>query len=118
MQPARTAYLQKLPISKPTKMSKKNITSERKSLRITALADKRPPVKKNSKKLAPESKRRVAKEELKRKQGEIKVKKSKKLKSAVEEKISEVEEVKKLISVFMFKKFTFLILVSKNVHCT
>ena len=58
----------------------------------------------------------VSDEGLKRKQGEIKVNDSKKLKSAVEEKISEAEEVKKLISVFMFKKFTFLIFFSKNVQ--
>ena len=60
----------------------------------------------------------VSNEGLKRKRGETEVNDSKKLISAVEEKISEAEEVKKLISVFMFIKFTFLIFFSKNVHCT
>ncbi|GMN63668.1 hypothetical protein TIFTF001_032732 [Ficus carica] len=46
-----------------------------------------------SKKPAPESERRVAEEGLKRKHGEIEVKESKKAKRAVEEKISEAEEV-------------------------
>ena len=64
-----------------------------------ASAYKRPPAEKSSKKPAPESERSVAEEEFKRKQGEIKVKESKKPKSTVEEKISEVEDVK------MFRPF-------------
>ena len=98
-------------------MSKKNITPEMRSVRVTALAYKRPSTEESSKKPAPEIERMVSNEGLKRKQGEIEVKDSKKLKSAVEDKISEAEEVKKLIFVFIFIKFTFLIFFSKNVHC-
>ena len=58
---------------------------------------KRLPAEKSSKKPAPESERRVAEKGLKRKQWEIEVKKSKKPKSVVEEKISEAEEVKMLL---------------------
>ncbi|GMN32161.1 hypothetical protein TIFTF001_003547 [Ficus carica] len=59
-------------------------------------AYKRPPAEKSSKKPAPESERKVTDEGLKRKQEEIEVKESKKPKSVIEEKISEVEEVKML----------------------
>ena len=67
------------------------------SLKIMASAYKRLSTEKISKKPAPESKRMVAEERLKRKQGEIEVKESKKPKSAVEEKISKAEEVKMLL---------------------
>ena len=84
-------------MSKPTKLAEKNITAEKRSFRLMTSVDKRPLAKKFSKKLTPESKRKVAEEGLKRKQGKIKVKESKKAKRAVEEKmISEVEEVKML----------------------
>ena len=53
---------------------------------------------------------------LKRKQGKMDVKDSKKLISGVEDKISKTEEVKKLFLVFMFKKFTILIFFSKNMQ--
>ncbi|GMN47636.1 hypothetical protein TIFTF001_016807 [Ficus carica] len=85
-------------MSKPTKLAEKNITPKKRSLRVMASAYKRPPAEKSSKKPAPESKIRAAKEGLKRKQGEIEVKESVKPKCAVEEKISEVEEVKMLRS--------------------
>ncbi|GMN21489.1 hypothetical protein TIFTF001_048885 [Ficus carica] len=71
-------------MSKLTKLAEKNITPEKRSLRVMASAYKRPPAEKSSKKPAPESKRSVAEEGLKRKQGEIEVKESKKPKSAVE----------------------------------
>ncbi|GMN22902.1 hypothetical protein TIFTF001_047505 [Ficus carica] len=80
-------------MSKPTKMSEKNTTPERRSVRVTASAYKRPSAEESSKKPAPEIERMVSDERLKRKQGEIKVEDSKKLISAVEEKISEAEEV-------------------------
>ncbi|GMN31473.1 hypothetical protein TIFTF001_044583 [Ficus carica] len=60
-------------------------------------AYKRSPAEKSSKKPAPESERRVAEEGLNRKQEEIEVKESKKPKSAIEEKISEVEEYEGVI---------------------
>ncbi|GMN47950.1 hypothetical protein TIFTF001_017127 [Ficus carica] len=81
-------------MSKPTKLAEKNITPKTRSLRVMASADKKPSVEKISKKPAPERKRRLAEEGLKRKHGEIEVKESKKAKRAVEEKmISEAEEV-------------------------
>ncbi|GMN48472.1 hypothetical protein TIFTF001_017648 [Ficus carica] len=80
-------------MSKPTKLTEKNITSENRSLRVMTSSYKRPLAEKSSKEPAPESERRVAEEGLKRKQGEIEVKESKKSKSVVEEKISEAEEV-------------------------
>ncbi|GMN48204.1 hypothetical protein TIFTF001_017376 [Ficus carica] len=80
-------------MSKPTKLTEKNITHEKRSLRVMVSAYKRPPAEKSSKKLAPKSERRVAEEGLKRKQGEIEDKESKKPKSAVEEKILKAEEV-------------------------
>ncbi|GMN59278.1 hypothetical protein TIFTF001_028359 [Ficus carica] len=86
--------LLKPPMSKPTKLAKKNIIPEKRSPRVMASADKRPPAEKISKKPAPERKSRVAVEGLKRKQGEIEIKESNKAKRAVEEKkISEAEEV-------------------------
>ncbi|GMN35757.1 hypothetical protein TIFTF001_005517 [Ficus carica] len=78
-------------MSKPTKLAEKNITPEKRPFRVMASAYKRPPAKKSSKKPAPESEKRVAEEGLKIKHGEIEVKESKKPKSVVEEKISEVE---------------------------
>ncbi|GMN45963.1 hypothetical protein TIFTF001_015150 [Ficus carica] len=83
-------------MSKPTKLAEKNITPEKRFLRVMASAYKRPLAEKSSKKPAPESERRVAEEGLKRNQEEIEVNESKKPKSAIEEKISEVEEVKML----------------------
>ncbi|GMN52904.1 hypothetical protein TIFTF001_022027 [Ficus carica] len=80
-------------MSKPTKMSEKNTTPERRSLRVTASAYKRLSAEESSKKPAPKIERMVSDEGLKRKQGEIEVNDSKELISAVEEKISEVEEV-------------------------
>ncbi|GMN67832.1 hypothetical protein TIFTF001_036912 [Ficus carica] len=80
-------------MSKLTKLAEKNITPEKRSLRVMASADKRPPTEKFPKKSAPEKKRRVPEEGLKRKQGEIEVKELKKAKRAVEKKISEAEEV-------------------------
>ncbi|GMN64721.1 hypothetical protein TIFTF001_033806 [Ficus carica] len=80
-------------MSKPTKLAEKNITPEKRSLRVMVSVYERPLAEKISKKPAPENERRVAKEGLKRKRGEIEVMESKKPKSAVEEKISEVEEV-------------------------
>ncbi|GMN63944.1 hypothetical protein TIFTF001_033023 [Ficus carica] len=79
-------------MSKPTKMSEKNTTPERRSVRVTASAYKRTSTEESSKKPAPEIERMVSDEGLKRKQGEIEVNDSKKLKSAIEEKISEAEE--------------------------
>ncbi|GMN48907.1 hypothetical protein TIFTF001_018071 [Ficus carica] len=81
---------------KLTKLAEKNITPEKRYLRVMTSAYKRPPAEKSYKKPAPESERKVAEEGLKRKHVEIEVKESKKPKSAVEEKISEVEEVKML----------------------
>ncbi|GMN63844.1 hypothetical protein TIFTF001_032909 [Ficus carica] len=78
--------LLKPPMSKPKKLVGKNITPEKRSLRVMTSAKKRPPVEKIPKKPTPEKKRRVPKEGLKRKQGEIEVKESKKAKRAVEEK--------------------------------
>ena len=51
-----------------------------------ASVEKRPPAEKNPKKSTPEKKRRASKEGLKRKHGEIEVKKSKKAKRALEKK--------------------------------
>ncbi|GMN73787.1 hypothetical protein TIFTF001_052248, partial [Ficus carica] len=79
-------------MSKTTKLAKKNIIPEKRYFRVMASAYKRPPAEKCSKKPTPENERRVAEKGLKRKQGEIEIKESKKPKSAVEEKISEVEE--------------------------
>ncbi|GMN62895.1 hypothetical protein TIFTF001_032030 [Ficus carica] len=79
-------------MSKPTKMSEKNTTLKRRSVR-TASAYKRPSAEESSKKPSPEIERMVSDEGLMRKQGEIEVKDSKKLINAVEEKISEAEEV-------------------------
>ena len=75
-------------MSKPTKLAEKKITPEKRFLRVKASAYKRPPTEKSSKKPVPESERRVAEERLKRKQGEIEVKETKKSKSSIEEKIS------------------------------
>ncbi|GMN64657.1 hypothetical protein TIFTF001_033731 [Ficus carica] len=81
-------------MSKPTKLAEKNITSEKRSLRVMASAKKKPPADKITKKPAPEKKRRAPEEGLKRKQGEIEVKESKKAKRAIEEKKnSDTEEV-------------------------
>ncbi|GMN34767.1 hypothetical protein TIFTF001_004884 [Ficus carica] len=71
-------------MSKPTKLTEKNITPEKMSLRVMAWAYRRPPIEKSSKKPTPESERMVAEEGLKRKQGEIEVKESKKPKAALE----------------------------------
>ncbi|GMN31308.1 hypothetical protein TIFTF001_041572 [Ficus carica] len=71
-------------MSKSTKLTEKNITPENMSLRVMASAYRRSPTEKSSKKPAPESKRMVAEKGLKRKQGEIEVKESKKPKVAVE----------------------------------
>ena len=84
-------------MSKPTKLAEKNITAEKRYLQIMASAYKWLLAEKSSKKPAPESERMVAEGRLKRKQGEIEVKESKKPKSVVEEKISEAEEVKMLL---------------------
>ncbi|GMN47610.1 hypothetical protein TIFTF001_016789 [Ficus carica] len=82
------------PMSKPMTLTEKNITPEKRSFRVMASAEKRPSREKNPKKLAPEKKRRVPEEGLKRKQGEIEVKESKKAKRTLEEnKNSDVEEV-------------------------
>ncbi|GMN69087.1 hypothetical protein TIFTF001_038138 [Ficus carica] len=79
-------------MSRPTKMSEKNTTPKRRSIRVTASAYKRSLAEESSKKSAPEIERMVSDEGLKRKHGEIEVKDSKKLISALEEKISEAEE--------------------------
>ncbi|GMN29015.1 hypothetical protein TIFTF001_050576 [Ficus carica] len=71
-------------MSKPTKLTEKNITPEKMSLRVMTSAYKMPRTEKSSKKSIPESESMVAEEGLKRKQGEIEVKESKKPKSAVE----------------------------------
>ncbi|GMN53219.1 hypothetical protein TIFTF001_022364 [Ficus carica] len=52
-------------MSKPTKMSKKNTTPERRSVRVTALAYKRLSTEESSKKPAPEIERMVSDERLK-----------------------------------------------------
>ncbi|GMN55635.1 hypothetical protein TIFTF001_024745 [Ficus carica] len=80
-------------MSKPTKMAEKNTTPERRSVRVTAMSYKKPSAKESSKKPVPTIKRMVSDVGLKRKQWEIEVKDSKKLISAVEEKISKAEEV-------------------------
>ena len=64
---------------KPTKLAEKNITLEEWSFRVMVSVEKRPPTKKNPKKLAPEKNIRAPEEGLKRKQGEIEVKESKKV---------------------------------------
>ncbi|GMN46132.1 hypothetical protein TIFTF001_015320 [Ficus carica] len=81
------------PMSKPTMLVEKNITPEKRSLRVMTLAEKMPNAEKIPKKPAPEKKRRVPEEGLKKKQGEIEVKESKNAKRAIEEKRnSDVEE--------------------------
>ena len=97
-------------------MCEKNTTPERKSVRVSASASTSSLAKESSKKPAPEMERMMSDEGLKREHREMEVNDSKKLISAVEEKISEAEGVKKLMFVFMFIKFTFLISFSKNVQ--
>nr|GMN70494.1 hypothetical protein TIFTF001_039536 [Ficus carica]GMN70496.1 hypothetical protein TIFTF001_039538 [Ficus carica] len=60
-------------MSKPTKISEKNTTPKRRSVRVTVSAYKRPSAEESSKKPAPEIERMVSDEGLKRKQWEIEV---------------------------------------------
>ncbi|GMN66050.1 hypothetical protein TIFTF001_035117 [Ficus carica] len=71
-----------------------------------ASAEKRPPAEKNPKKPAPKKKRRAPEEGLKRKQGEIEVKESKKAKKTLEEKKNaNAEEYQRVIWQPCIKKF-------------
>ncbi|GMN49606.1 hypothetical protein TIFTF001_018764 [Ficus carica] len=80
-------------MSTPTKMSEKNTTPERRSVRVTAKSSKRSSADKSSKSPVPAIERMVSDAGLKRKHGEMDVKDSKKLISSVEDKISKAEEV-------------------------
>ncbi|GMN62446.1 hypothetical protein TIFTF001_031549 [Ficus carica] len=93
-------------MSKPTKLAEINIITEKRSFRVMALVEKRSSAEKNTKKLAPEKKRRALEEGLKRKQGEIEVKESKKAKRTLEEKKnSEAKEYHGVIWQPCIKKF-------------
>ena len=71
-------------MSKPTKLTEKNITHERRSPRLMTLAEKRPPAEKNPKKSAPKKKRKVPEAGLERKQEENEIKESKKAREECE----------------------------------
>ncbi|GMN54038.1 hypothetical protein TIFTF001_023169 [Ficus carica] len=73
-------------------MSKKNTTLERRSAQVPAKSSKRSSADESAKKPVPEIERMVSDAGLKRKQGGMDVKYSKKLISSVEAKISKVEE--------------------------
>ncbi|GMN25917.1 hypothetical protein TIFTF001_043946, partial [Ficus carica] len=79
-------------MSTPTKISKKNTRPERRSVRVTAKSSKRSSAGESFKNPVPAIERMVFDAGLKRKQGEMDVKDSKKLISAVEDKISKAEE--------------------------
>ncbi|GMN51337.1 hypothetical protein TIFTF001_020499 [Ficus carica] len=77
----------------PTKMSEKNTRPEKRSVRVTAKSSKRSSAGESSKNSVPAIERMVSDKGLKRKQGEMDVKDSKKLISAVKDNISKAEEV-------------------------
>ncbi|GMN51465.1 hypothetical protein TIFTF001_020613 [Ficus carica] len=79
-------------MSIPTKMSEKNTTLEKRSVRVTAKSSKRSSADESSKNPVPAIERMVSDIGLKRKQGEMDVNDSKKLISTVEDKISKAEE--------------------------
>ncbi|GMN59508.1 hypothetical protein TIFTF001_028602 [Ficus carica] len=80
-------------MSTPTKMSEKNTSPERRSVRVMAKSSKRSSADESPKNPVPAIERMVSDAGLKRKQGEMDVKDSKKLISALEDKISKSEEV-------------------------